>query len=192
MLVLDEPTNDLDVETLELLEEVLAGFDGTVLLVSHDRAFLDNVVTSSLVFEGHGKVREYVGGYADWLRQGGKVESLAEWDSGAMAPDTPDVPAPVASKPEVATPASAPAPAQTPAQPKVKLTYKLQRELDGLPAQMEKLEHELAKWQAQVNDASFYQQSVEKTTEVLDKMAAKQVELDKAMERWAELEDTQG
>src|SRR5690606_38063744 len=78
VLVLDEPTNDLDVETLELLEDVLAGFDGTVLLVSHDRAFLDNVVTSSLVFEGQGNVREYVGGYADWLRQGGRVELLAE------------------------------------------------------------------------------------------------------------------
>jgi ATP-binding cassette subfamily F protein uup len=85
----------------------------------------------------------------------------------------------------------APASALIQAQPKVKLTYKLQRELDGLPALMEKLELELATLQAKVNDASFYQQSIEKTTEVLDKMAAKQVELDQAMERWAELEDTQ-
>ncbi|MDF5939723.1 ATP-binding cassette domain-containing protein [Pseudomonas aeruginosa] len=72
LLVLDEPTNDLDVETLELLEEVLLGFQGTVLMVSHDRAFLDNVVTSTLVFEGEGKVREFVGGYQDWLRQGAR------------------------------------------------------------------------------------------------------------------------
>lgn len=189
MLVLDEPTNDLDVETLELLEEVLAGFDGTVLLVSHDRAFLDNVVTSSLVFEGHGKVREYVGGYADWLRQGGKVESLAEWDSGAMAPDTPAVPAIEAAPAAPASPAPTPVAAT---QPKVKLSYKLQRELDGLPAQMEKLEAELEALQAKVGDPAFYQQPAEKTTAVLDQMAAKQAELDAAMERWAELEDMAG
>ena len=185
MLVLDEPTNDLDVETLELLEEVLAGFDGTVLIVSHDRAFLDNVVTSSLVFEGHGNVREYVGGYADWLRQGGKIEMLAEWDSKAVAADTPAETAPAAS------PAPAPQPA-TAAQAKVKLSYKIQRELDGLPAVMEKLEAELAALQAKVSDPAFYQQSIEKTTSVLDAMEAKQAELDKAMERWAELEDMAG
>ena len=185
MLVLDEPTNDLDVETLELLEEVLAGFDGTVLIVSHDRAFLDNVVTSSLVFEGHGNVREYVGGYADWLRQGGKIEMLAEWDSKAVAGDTP----------AEAAPAAAPAPAPQPvaaAPAKVKLSYKIQRELDGLPAVMEKLEAELAALQAKVSDPAFYQQSIEKTTSVLDAMEAKQAELDKAMERWAELEDMAG
>tara|TARA_R110000822_G_scaffold34103_2_gene97021 strand:+ start:2200 stop:4134 length:1935 start_codon:yes stop_codon:yes gene_type:complete len=185
MLVLDEPTNDLDVETLELLEEVLAGFDGTVLIVSHDRAFLDNVVTSSLVFEGHGNVREYVGGYADWLRQGGKIEMLAEWDSKAVAADTPAETAPAAS------PAPAPQPA-TAAQAKVKLSYKIQRELDGLPAVMEKLEAELAALQAKVSDPAFYQQSIEKTTSVLDAMEAKQAELNKAMERWAELEDMAG
>lgn len=185
MLVLDEPTNDLDVETLELLEEVLAGFDGTVLIVSHDRAFLDNVVTSSLVFEGHGNVREYVGGYADWLRQGGKIEMLAEWDSKAVAGDAP----------AEASPAVAPTPAPQPAAAapaKVKLSYKIQRELDGLPAVMEKLEAELAALQAKVSDPAFYQQSIEKTTSVLDAMAAKQAELDKAMERWAELEDMAG
>ena len=144
-------------------------------------------MTSSLVFEGHGKVREYVGGYADWLRQGGKVESLAEWDSGAMAPDTPE---PAAAEPTPAAPV--PAPAAAPAQPKVKLSYKLQRELDGLPAQMEKLEAELEALQAKVGDPAFYQQPSEKTTAVLDQMAAKQAELDAAMERWAELEDMAG
>ena len=184
LLVLDEPTNDLDVETLELLEEVLAGFDGTVLLVSHDRAFLDNVVTSSLVFEGHGNVREYVGGYADWLRQGGKVEMLAEWDSNAMAPDTPTAPVEPAAK--TADVPAAPAPV------KVKLSYKLQRELDGLPALMEKLEAELAVLQGKVNDPGFYQQSIEQTTPVLAAMEAKQAELDQAMERWAELEEAAG
>ena len=85
LLVLDEPTNDLDVETLELLEEVLLGFQGTVLMVSHDRAFLDNVVTSTLVFQGGGEVREYVGGYQDWLRQGGSPRLLGVADSAAQA-----------------------------------------------------------------------------------------------------------
>ncbi|HIZ51853.1 MAG TPA: ATP-binding cassette domain-containing protein [Candidatus Pseudomonas excrementavium] len=180
VLVLDEPTNDLDVETLELLEEVLAGFDGTVLLVSHDRAFLDNVVTSSLVFEGHGNVREYVGGYADWLRQGGKVELLAEWGD--------DVVEPVESagvEPEPAKAAPAPA-------PKAKLSYKLQRELDALPALLEKLEAELEALQQQVNDPEFYLQPHEQTAPVLESMESKQSELDQALERWAELEDMEG
>ncbi|WP_285259178.1 ATP-binding cassette domain-containing protein [Halopseudomonas bauzanensis] len=180
VLVLDEPTNDLDVETLELLEEVLAGFDGTVLLVSHDRAFLDNVVTSSLVFEGHGNVREYVGGYADWLRQGGKVELLAEWGD--------DVVEPVESagvEPEPAKAAPAPA-------PKAKLSYKLQRELDALPALLGKLEAELEALQQQVNDPEFYLQPHEQTAPVLESMESKQSELDQALERWAELEDMEG
>ena len=180
VLVLDEPTNDLDVETLELLEEVLAGFDGTVLLVSHDRAFLDNVVTSSLVFEGHGNVREYVGGYADWLRQGGKVELLAEWGD--------DVVEPVESagiEPEPAKAAPSPA-------PKAKLSYKLQRELDALPELLEKLEAELEALQQQVNDPEFYLQPHEQTAPVLAAMESKQAELDQALERWAELEDMEG
>ncbi|WP_285275294.1 ATP-binding cassette domain-containing protein [Halopseudomonas bauzanensis] len=180
VLVLDEPTNDLDVETLELLEEVLAGFDGTVLLVSHDRAFLDNVVTSSLVFEGHGNVREYVGGYADWLRQGGKVELLAEWGD--------DVVEPVESAGIEPEPAKA-APSPT---PKAKLSYKLQRELDALPALLEKLEAELEALQQQVNDPEFYLQPHEQTAPVLESMESKQSELDQALERWAELEDMEG
>src|SRR5690606_31488587 len=180
VLVLDEPTNDLDVETLELLEEVLAGFDGTVLLVSHDRAFLDNVVTSSLVFEGHGNVREYVGGYADWLRQGGKVELLAEWGDDVVEP------AAAAHEPE-------PEPAKAaPSATKAKLSYKLQRELDALPALLEKLEAELEALQQQVSDPDFYLQPHEQTAPVLAALDAKQAELDQALERWAELEDMQG
>ncbi|SDS05660.1 ATP-binding cassette, subfamily F, uup [Halopseudomonas sabulinigri] len=182
MLVLDEPTNDLDVETLELLEEVLAGFDGTVLIVSHDRAFLDNVVTSSLVFEGNGKVREYVGGYADWLRQGGRIESLAEWGEDSKTPAQPETPA---------APVAAPAAAAT-AAPKAKLSYKLQRELDALPATLEKLENELAALQQQIADPGFYQQSHDMTAKVLAQAEHKQQELDAAMERWAELEEQAG
>ena len=181
MLVLDEPTNDLDVETLELLEDVLAGFDGTVLIVSHDRAFLDNVVTSSLVFEGQGRVREYVGGYADWLRQGGSVDQLAEWGEKAQPQSAP-----------VAEPTPEPAPAAPAAAAKPKLSYKLQRELDGLPAVLEKLEAELEALQVQVGDPDFYLQSHEVTAPVLAAVEAKQAELDAAMERWAELEDMAG
>lgn len=180
LLVLDEPTNDLDVETLELLEEVLASFDGTVLLVSHDRAFLDNVVTSSLVFEAPGVVREYVGGFADWLRQGGKVEMLAEWDS-------PDI-----SAADV-QPAPAPQITETPAaKPKAKLSYKLQRELDELPAQLEQLEAAVASLQETINDPSFYSRPHEETAPVLEQVAARQAELDQALERWAELEEQAG
>ena len=167
-------------ETLELLEEVLAGFDGTVLLVSHDRAFLDNVVTSSLVFEGHGNVREYVGGYADWLRQGGKVELLAEWGDDVVEPVESAGVEPEPTK-------AAPAPA-----PKAKLSYKLQRELDALPALLEKLEAELEALQQQVNDPEFYLQPHEHTAPVLAALESKQGELDQALERWAELEDMEG
>ncbi|HAR04333.1 MAG TPA: ABC transporter ATP-binding protein, partial [Pseudomonas sp.] len=120
-LVLDEPTNDLDVETLELLEEVLLGFQGTVLMVSHDRAFLDNVVTSTLVFQGGGEVREYVGGYQDWLRQGGSPRLLGVADSAAQAKE--------AGKAQGAAPAPAPTPTEA-APVKKKLSYKLQRELE--------------------------------------------------------------
>ena len=179
VLVLDEPTNDLDVETLELLEEVLDGFDGTVLLVSHDRAFLDNVVTSSLVFEGDGNVREYIGGYADWLRQGGKIESLAEWGDDAAEP-------PVSAQPEAEPVKAAPAVA------KVKLSYKLQRELDELPVLLEKLEAELQTLQQQVSDPQFYLQDHAQTAPVITALESKQAELDQALERWAELEDMEG
>lgn len=180
VLVLDEPTNDLDVETLELLEEVLDGFKGTVLLVSHDRAFLDNVVTSSLVFEGGGNVREYVGGYADWLRQGGRVEMLAEWGDDVETPAQQPGPLVEAAPPAAATPT------------KVKLSYKMQRELDELPALLEKLETELQALQDQVSDADFYQLPHEQTAPVLAALENKQAELDKALERWAELEEMAG
>lgn len=177
VLVLDEPTNDLDVETLELLEEVLDSFDGTVLLVSHDRAFLDNVVTSSLVFEGHGNVREYVGGYADWLRQGGRIEMLAERGGEEDSQPVKSGSETVAVKPT------------QPTQKKVKLSFKLQRELDALPALLETLEAELTDLQQQVSAPQFYQLPPEQTTPVLAAMESKQMELDQALERWAELED---
>ncbi|WP_069861166.1 ATP-binding cassette domain-containing protein [Pseudomonas citronellolis] len=175
LLVLDEPTNDLDVETLELLEEVLLGFDGTVLMVSHDRAFLDNVVTSTLVFEGEGRVREFVGGYQDWLRQGGSPRLLGVGEEKAAKPE----PAPQAAA----------APAAAPEAAKKKLSYKLQRELEAIPGQIDALEAELAGVQEEISAPSFYQRPAEETRVVLERLDSLQAELDRLIERWAELEE---
>jgi ATP-binding cassette subfamily F protein uup len=180
VLVLDEPTNDLDVESLELLEQLLLDFDGTILLVSHDREFLDNVVTSTLVFEGEGRVAEYVGGYTDWLRQrarataAGKAASTTNVSSSTAAPSITS-PLPVAAS-------------TTEAPRKVaKLSYKLQRELDGLPARIEELEKELGAINARIEAADFYQQSKTATSAVLAELASKQLEHDTCFERWLEL-----
>lgn len=183
LLVLDEPTNDLDVETLELLEEVLLEFPGTVLMVSHDRAFLDNVVTSTLVFEGEGRVREYVGGYQDWLRQGGSPRLLGVCEGRSAK-----------AEPRAESPAVAEAPAQAadkPAgeAPKKKLSYKLQRELEALPGQIEALEAEMEAVQQEISDPAFYQRPAEQTRAVLERFEQQQQELDRLLERWAELED---
>ncbi|HDS1735877.1 ATP-binding cassette domain-containing protein [Pseudomonas sp. BP8] len=183
LLVLDEPTNDLDVETLELLEEVLCNYKGTVLMVSHDRAFLDNVVTSTLVFEGEGKVREYVGGYEDWIRQGGSPKLLGVTESkggkselnSAVVEKTAQEQAPVAAAP--AADAN-----------KKKLSYKLQRELEALPGQIDVIEKAMAKLQDEVASASFYQRPIGETSAVLAKLEALQADLDVLVERWAELE----
>jgi ATP-binding cassette subfamily F protein uup len=179
LLVLDEPTNDLDVETLELLEEVLLGFAGTVLMVSHDRAFLDNVVTSTLVFQGDGEVREYVGGYQDWLRQGGspKLLGIAE-----RAESRADKPQPT----EASTPATAP---QVEPAAKKKLSYKLQRELDALPGKIDEVEQAIAAVQAEISAPAFYQQPSEVTGATLARLESLQQELDTLVERWAELEE---
>ncbi len=180
LLVLDEPTNDLDVETLELLEEVLLSFEGTVLMVSHDRAFLDNVVTSTLVFEGAGRVQEYVGGYHDWLRQGGSPRLLGvqtREDGKSAQPASKSEPAPVAT-PVAATAAPA----------KRKLSYKEQRELDALPGAIETAEIELEALQTAIADPGFYQLPAEVSRGKLARMEALQAELDRLIERWAELE----
>jgi len=175
LLVLDEPTNDLDVETLELLEEVLLGFQGTVLMVSHDRAFLDNVVTSTLVFEGNGVVREYVGGYQDWLRQGGSPRLLGVAETKESKTEAP------ASKPAAPVAEAAPA--------KKKLSYKVQRELEALPGKIDAVEKNISALQAEIAQPAFYQQTAEHTGETLARLEALQKELDELLERWAELED---
>ncbi|UTW13301.1 ATP-binding cassette domain-containing protein [Marinobacterium rhizophilum] len=170
VLVLDEPTNDLDVETLELLEEILLEFTGTVLLVSHDRAFLDNVVTSTLVFEGQGRITEYVGGYHDWLRQRPQP-AVAQASRGK------------ADKPVLAK-EGAPKAAR-------KLSYKLQRELDGLPAQLEAAEAKLAELQAVISDGGFYGQGQDQVQAGLDAFAQQEKVVEGLMERWVELEALQ-
>ncbi|UPG95134.1 ATP-binding cassette domain-containing protein [Luteibacter aegosomatissinici] len=173
LLVMDEPTNDLDVETLELLEELLGEYTGTLLLVSHDRDFIDNVVTSTLVLEGDGEIGEYVGGYSDWLRQK-PIVAAAKAAAAATAKPTP------------AAPAAAPAP--TPAAAKKKLSFKEQRELDLLPAKLEELETAIAKRTEAMNDPKYYQQDAAAITRGNEELAKLQAELDTAFARWEELE----
>ena len=176
LLVMDEPTNDLDVETLELLEELLGDYPGTLLLVSHDRDFLDNVVTSTLVMEGEGRVGEYVGGYTDWLRQ-----------RPVRAPD----PSPGKRSMPVSSIASGAAPAPAPAAPtppKRKLGFKEARELEQLPGTIEALEGKLASMTAEMNDPAFYQREAAAITAHSTEVAKVQAELDAAYARWAELD----
>ncbi|UTF60949.1 ATP-binding cassette domain-containing protein [Gilvimarinus sp. DA14] len=176
ILVLDEPTNDLDVETLELLEEVLTQFSGTVLLVSHDRAFLNNLVTSTIAFEGGGQVREYVGGYDDWLRQGGKWREPQTQAAAKFEQQEVQIPATTIAK----------------GKEKKKLSYKLQREFDALPDEIERLETELEALQATASGDAFYSGDPVAIEAHMQSMAATQEALDNCYERWAELEDMGG
>jgi ABC transport system ATP-binding/permease protein len=175
LLVMDEPTNDLDVETLELLEELLADYPGTLLLVSHDRDFLDNVVTSTMSMEGDGRVGEYVGGYEDWLRQRPDAASVQ-----ASASAAPAVPAPMPSA--AATGAGAATPA------KRKLSYRETRELEQLPARIESLEADITALTAAMNDPAFFQRDPAAITADNARMLGMQQELDAAYARWAELD----
>lgn len=178
LLVMDEPTNDLDIETLELLEEVLAKFTGTVLIVSHDRAFLDNVVTSMLVFEGQGHITEYIGGYEDWLRQGGSPKLLGfkgePLSASTLADDSNN--SPLGNH-------------QTKKATKRKLSYHEQRELAALPSRIELLEKQIAEQQQQINAPNFYQQAPQVTISVLQELDQMQAELDNLLVRWTELEE---
>jgi ATP-binding cassette subfamily F protein uup len=174
LIVLDEPTNDLDVDTLELLEELLSEYEGTLLLVSHDRTFLDNVVTSTLVYEGDGKFIEYAGGYEDWERY-----------------QKPIADAPAAKK---ASEESAPdRPPQTIRNDKPrKLTYKEQREREALPEKIEALESEQADLHAKMSDADFYRQTSERITATMERIETVKIELEAAYARWQELESIAG
>jgi len=173
LLVLDEPTNDLDIETLELLEEIILNFDGTILLVSHDRTFLDSVVTSTLVFESPGELREYVGGYQDWLRQRPEQSRSIKVTDASQS-----------SQPKIAS-----EPKNT-VKPK-KLSYKLQRELELLPLQIEEVEAQIEQLQAETTAIDFYQQDHEKVAAKLAQLTSQEQQLESLMERWVELEALQ-
>ncbi|HAT8501592.1 TPA: ABC transporter ATP-binding protein [Vibrio vulnificus] len=176
LLILDEPTNDLDIETLELLEELLANYQGTLLLVSHDRQFVDNTVTTSWIFEGEGKIEEFVGGYHDAQQQRKQAIEARE----VMEKSAPK------AKVVEETPKTAPAKNTS-----KKLSYKLQRELEALPAKLEQLEVDIEALQEQVNSAEFFAQPVETTQPVLEQLAALEQDLEIAFERWEELEAMQ-
>jgi ATP-binding cassette subfamily F protein uup len=165
LLVLDEPTNDLDIESLELLESTLQDYAGTLLLVSHDRAFLDNVVTQTLVAEGGGKWREYVGGYSDWLAQ-----------RPAPAAQAPAPAARVTKQPSRET-------------QQVKLSFKEQRDLESLPAEIEALEREQHALAAQMASADYHKRGAERIK--ADRSRATEIErlLEAKFERWSALED---
>ena len=169
LLVLDEPTNDLDVETLEALESRLVNYAGTLIVVSHDRHFLDRVVTSTLVFEGDGTIKRYAGGYSDWARLQHSLAAPDERDGKQQAPP-----------PEVIEEVKQPKPK--------KLSYKLQRELNKLPDKIEKLEDEIATRQEAINAPTFYEQPHETVRDQLHDLAVLQRDLEATIERWAELE----
>jgi len=162
VIVLDEPTNDLDVDTLELLEELLGEFAGTLLLVSHDRAFLDAIVTSTIVFEPDGSVREYVGGYSDWQRQTRVAEQTA---------DSP--PAPPSAQEGLKR-----------SNKNTRLGYKEQRELEGLPDQIESLEVAQSALQARIGEPGFYQREQAQVQSVLEELSELTRTIDGAYKRW--------
>jgi ATP-binding cassette subfamily F protein uup len=167
LLVLDEPTNDLDIETLELLEELLIDYRGTILLVSHDRAFLDNVVTSTLVFEGDGKIQEYAGGYSDWVRR--RNTPMAVTAKSTESTTRVNV---AKSKPR-------------------KLGFKQARELEQVPSKIESLETEQSGLLERLSEPGFYKRSVAEQARIHERMTALKGELEAAYARWSELENLQ-
>lgn len=175
MMVLDEPTNDLDVDTLELLEDLLAAYEGTLLLVSHDRTFLDNVVTSTLVFEGEGKFREYAGGYEDWERYQRQIPAA---NSSAQR----------------TLPASGGAATLKPrsSDKRRRLSYKEQRELDRLPAKIEALEAEQVELYLRMSSGDFYRQPSDKIAAAVERLEAVKRELESHYERWQILDSIAG
>ncbi|MDH3976950.1 MAG: ATP-binding cassette domain-containing protein [Gammaproteobacteria bacterium] len=171
LLVLDEPTNDLDIETLEVLEQKLTEYDGTLIVVSHDREFLDNVVTSIFVFEADGSIKEYVGGYSDWERRG---RELAEMENPNKRDRKADKKA-----------------AAEKSRKQAKLSYKEQRELNELPGRIENLETETEALQSRISNADFYAQPQDLIERELAELEEKSKALEAAIERWSELEDQQ-
>ena len=165
---MDEPTNDLDMETLELLEERLSDWDGTLLLISHDRRFLDNLVTSTLVFEGEGRIGEYIGGYGDWLRQRPEARAAAK-----------------------AAPAEKPVPAEPNPPRRRKLGYREQQELQALPGRIEALEDDIGSLQQQLADPELYRTAPDTVARLRAELAQAEAKLEAAFARWDELESRQ-
>ncbi|QLD32561.1 ABC transporter ATP-binding protein [Mannheimia varigena] len=177
LLILDEPTNDLDVETLELLEEMLSDYQGTLLVVSHDRQFIDNTVEECYFFEGDGVLNKYIGGYFDAKQQQENYHATLASNSQKIEKKQPLVEEqPKQEKPKAEA-------------KKVKLSYKDQRELEELPAKMEALEAEIEALQAEVNNADFFTKDQAYTNEKLQKLADTEAALEQAFERWEELEN---
>ncbi|MDO9161160.1 MAG: ATP-binding cassette domain-containing protein [Methylococcaceae bacterium] len=170
LIVMDEPTNDLDLETLELLEEKLVNYDGTLLLVSHDRAFLDNVVTSVFVLEGNGEVQEFIGGYTDWMAYSEAVKKTE------------------AAKKPVVEKSVKPTTFVAPATPKKKLSFKEQQELEKLPALIDQLETKQAELTQQIGNANFYKQDQAVIAKTLDELKQTEEKLEQTFKRWDELE----
>lgn len=174
LIVMDEPTNDLDLETLELLEEKLVNYDGTLLLVSHDRAFLDNVVTSVFVLEGNGEVQEFIGGYTDWMAYSEAVKKTE------------------AAKKPVAEKSTKPTTFVAPATPKKKLSFKEQQELEKLPALIDQLETRQTELTQQISNANFYKQDQALIAKTLDELKQTEEKLEQTFKRWDELEGQTG
>ncbi|MGI1677215.1 MAG: ATP-binding cassette domain-containing protein [Cellvibrionaceae bacterium] len=174
LLVLDEPTNDLDMETLELLEEILLSFTGTLLLVSHDRAFIDNVVTNVIVFEGDGSLNEYVGSYQDWVDRGGQLLDQSSKTKGKKPPSNKE---------------SDPVTQENNKPAAKKLSYKMQRELEQLPLQIEEAEAAMKRLEEKTLEKDFYTQDKKLVSDTLQEMTDMQNKLTKYYERWEEIEN---
>ncbi|MEE9351970.1 MAG: ABC transporter ATP-binding protein, partial [Thiotrichaceae bacterium] len=170
VLVMDEPTNDLDIETLELLEELLLEYTGTLLLVSHDRSFVNNLVTSTIAFEGNGRLEEYVGGYDDWIKQRKLPTGKNTKSKSSSTPKATNKKEPEAQQVEK------------------KLSYKERIELEKLPQQIETLETDIEAIHAEMASADFYKLSQDKMTEIQKNLADNEQQLSEFYKRWEALE----
>ncbi|MCC6598612.1 MAG: ABC transporter family protein, partial [Alphaproteobacteria bacterium] len=175
-LILDEPTTDLDMDTLDMLEEVLSAYTGTLIVVSHDRDFLDQTVTKILAFEGNGRVELHIGGYSDYLH----AKTLEDAEQTPVKNISPAI-----EKPQAAEPATA---APIVQKPRRQLTYKLEHELKQLPQKIEKLESEVALCDDLLADAGFYARDADAFHETVKKLADLKTKLERYENRWLEIE----
>ena len=177
-LILDEPTNDLDMDTLDMLEEILTQYKGTLIIVSHDRDFLDQTVTKILAFEGQGKVEQHIGGYSDYLEAKQK-ESASVSKPSTQKEKAPTKPESVKQEPQK----------EEPSKPKVKLTYKLERELSQLPDKIAKVEEGINELNTKLADSDFYTRDPDGFHECTKDLGDHQAKLERYEARWLELEE---